>query len=103
MAKSLKYVLVIWTDEPNKMSVLQMDWVRGIDEVTFDGEGRPVYESSKPPTLVAEWRVGKKDKISGWPLHRTTVIMASGRHIARPEIYTNEFDHLQYDALMPIS
>lgn len=59
-SSSLKCVLVQRTegDEVDQLSIVNLDCVRGVHRVEFDGNGTP-----HPPTVaVVEWRAGKFNK-----------------------------------------
>jgi len=77
MASILKFVLVRWTsgDDKDKLSIVDLDAVRGISDVEFDGSGKP-SEDLHP--VVVEWRAGKKDsRTNAWPFYYAELIQAS--------------------------
>lgn len=80
MASLLKYVLVRWTTGEYAGTMtpdIDIDWVRGSQTMSFNGEGKPVDGAG---TVVIEWRVGKLDKSNGWPLHRAVILQASSMY-----------------------
>jgi len=76
MACEFKYVLLKFTSgkDKGKMSVLDLETVRGSDKMEFNSEG--ILQNTDSDFVVVEWRAGKKDHKKGWPLFDARLLRA---------------------------
>lgn len=56
MAAPLKYVLVRWTSgaDVDTVTIVDIKWMRGIDEFHFDGDGKPEITAIQSTAVMIE-------------------------------------------------
>ncbi len=82
---NVKFVLVKWTGkgEEGQMHGVNLEWVRGWENVEFDADGEP---NCSGKSVVIEWRVGKFAKETGWALYPGSIIRGSRTYKSRAKL-----------------
>jgi hypothetical protein len=73
----MKHSLVSWLtgEDQGKMSVVESNCVRGYEWMKFDADGKPLEKNK----VVVEWRAGKRNQKTGWPLYDARLIQVSSK------------------------